>query len=158
MTKQLFRNLGNGRFEDVSRSAGAPFTSLDVGRGAAFGDLDNDGDTDVVVANTAGPLQVLLNTVGNRHHWVGLRLLDAQGRRDMLGATVLISRPGMPTLRRRARSDGSYASSNDPRVVVGLGTDAAPPQVTVHWPDGQSETWNTVAVDRWTTLTQGKAR
>ena len=156
MAKQLFRGSAAGRFEDVSR--GEVFTALDVGRGAGFGDVDNDGDVDVVVANTAGPLQLLLNDVGRRQHWLGLRLVDAQGRRDMLGATALIARPGAPTLRRRARSDGSYASINDPRVLAGLGASDVAPLVTVVWPDGQREAWDAVAIDRWTTLRQGSGQ
>ena len=73
--KQLFHNLGNAHFEEVSEQAGDVFRRLDVGRGAAFGDLDNDGDTDVIVANNNGAAQVLLNTIGARNHWMGLRLV-----------------------------------------------------------------------------------
>jgi hypothetical protein len=154
MPRQLYRNLGNGRFADVSAQAGRAFSSLEVGRGAAIGDVDNDGDTDIVVANAAGPLQLLVNDVGNRQHWLGLRLLDAAGKRDMLGARVQIIRSGMPTLWRRARSDGSYASANDPRVLVGLGTSTAAPRVRVLWPDGSSEDFPGVSIDRWTTFKQ----
>jgi hypothetical protein len=154
MPRQLYRNLGNGRFADVSAQAGRAFSSLEVGRGAAFGDVDNDGDTDIVVANAAGPLQLLVNDVGNRQHWLGLRLLDAAGKGDMLGARVQIIRSGMPTLWRRARSDGSYASANDPRVLVGLGTSTAAPRVRVLWPDGSSEDFPGVSIDRWTTFKQ----
>ena len=155
MAKQLYRNLGHGRFEDVSGRAGRAFASLDVGRGAAFGDIDNDGDVDVVVGNAAGPLQLLVNMVGNREHWLGLRLLDANGKRDALGARVAVMRDGQPPLWRRARSDGSYASANDPRVLVGLGSTAGSPHVTVTWPDGTNEAFTEVQVDRWNTLTQG---
>jgi hypothetical protein len=70
--KQLFRNLGNGRFADVTAHAGAALTHPDVGRGAAFGDVDNDGDTDVVVANNSGPIRLLINNVGSGRHWVGV--------------------------------------------------------------------------------------
>ena len=155
MGKQLYRNVGSGRFEDVTRRAGTALTSPDVGRGAAFGDIDNDGDSDVVVGNAAGPLQLLVNTVGARQHWLGLRLLDASGRRDMLGARVEVTRDGASTLWRRARSDGSYASANDPRVLVGLGTTAGSPRVSVTWPDGRREDYPGVPIDRWSTLRQG---
>ena len=90
---QLYRNLGNGRFEDVSDRAGAVFKLADVGRGAAFGDIDNDGDTDVVIGNAAGPLRLLINNIGNRGHWLGLRLVGARPPdRDMVGARVEILR------------------------------------------------------------------
>lgn len=155
--KQLFRNLG-GRFEDVSSKGGRVFELVDVGRGAAFGDLDNDGDTDVVVTNGAGPARVLVNQLGSRSHWVGLRLLDTSAKRDMLGTRVDIIRSNGSVLSRRARADGSYASANDPRVLAGLGASSDAPRVKVYWPDGQSEEWTSVPVDHYTTLIKGTAR
>ncbi len=90
--KQLFRNLGNGQFADVTEQAGAVLKNPDVSRGAAFGDVDNDGDTDVVVANDSGPIRLLINHVGNGKHWIGLRVVggskDPPWSRDMLGARV----------------------------------------------------------------------
>ena len=153
--RQLFRNLGTGRFEDVTNQAGPAFASLDAGRGAAFGDIDNDGDVDVLVGNAAGRLQLLINDAGGRNHWVGLRLVGREARRDMLGARVEIRVPGETTRWRRARTGGSYASANDPRVHVGLGTAADPPSVRVEWPSGRAEEWAEVPIDRWTTLVEG---
>jgi hypothetical protein len=147
--KLLLRNIGGGRFEDASEHGGAAFALSDVGRGAAFGDIDNDGDIDVVVANNNGPARLLVNVVGNRHHWVGLRLRGRNGR-DMVGARVQVG-----TQWRRAATDGSYASANDPRVLVGRGDSAAPPPVKVVWPDGRVERWPSVPVDRYTTLEEG---
>jgi hypothetical protein len=159
--KQLFRNLGNGRFEDLTSRSGPVFERADVGRGAAFGDIDNDGDTDVIVGNNNGPAQVLLNTMGNRTHWIGLRLVAAStsGRaRDMLGARAAVIRDGLPTRERRARADGSFASANDPRVLVGLGTSTEPPRVRVTWPGGRVEEWASVPIDRYTTLVEGSRK
>jgi hypothetical protein len=160
--KQLFHNLGNGRFDEVSAAAGDVFQRLDVGRGAAFGDLDNDGDTDVIVGNNNGSAQVLLNTTGARNHWIGLRLAGrGPGKgavRDMLGARVEITRSGSPSRWRRARADGSFASANDPRVLVGLGGSTTPPRVRVTWPDGALEEWRDVPIDRYTTLVAGSSR
>jgi hypothetical protein len=164
--KQLLRSLGNGRFEDASQRAGAVFQTSEVGRGAAFGDLDNDGDTDVVIANDAGPVRLLLNNIGSRNHWVGLRLVGAAtaagaasaATRDMLGARVGITRKNGTTLWRRSHSDGSYASASDPRVLAGLGSSPDPVTVRVVWPSGTSEQFGEVAVDRYTTLREGTGR
>ncbi len=155
--RQLFRNIG-GRFEDVSNRAGSMFAHAEVGRGAAFGDIDNDGDTDVLVANGAGPVRLLVNTIGSRNHWLGLRLVSTGAARDALGAHVEIRRSSGPALVRRAHADGSYASANDPRVLAGLGISTEVPRVRVTWPDGTSEEWSSVAIDRYTTLVQGQAR
>ena len=168
--KLLFRNLRNGRFENVTPKAGSLFQLLEVSRGAAFGDIDNDGDVDVVISNIHAPARLLINSVGNRNHWVGLRLVGASARsrptreagagsvtgRDMVGARVEVIRKNTPTLWRRSRSDGSYGSANDPRVLVGLGDATDPPMARVHWPDGDVEEWPAVAIDRWTVLRQGK--
>ncbi len=159
--KQLFRNAGNGRFEDLTSRSGPAFERADVGRGAAFGDIDNDGDTDVIVGNNNGPAQVLLNTMGSRSHWIGLRLVGSGGRglpRDMLGARVAVNRDGLPTRGRRVRADGSYASANDPRVLVGLGTATARPRVRVTWPGGRVEEWADLPIDQYTTLVEGSSK
>jgi hypothetical protein len=160
---QLFRNLGPGAlaggsarrpnwrgFEEVTSRAGAVFELSEVSRGAAFGDVDNDGDVDVLIANNNGPARLLINHVGQRSRWVGLRLVGNSGQ-DMLGARVGVFRDKGPPLWRRARADGSYASANDPRVLVGLG-DAAVRRVRVIWPSGRVEDWTDVAAGRWITL------
>jgi hypothetical protein len=155
--KVLFRNLRNGMFENVTDRAGAVFRLSEAGRGAAFGDIDNDGDVDVVIGNDNGRLRLLVNNVGNRNHWLGLRMVGAQGR-DMLGARVVVTLRDGSKRWRRVRSDGSYGSANDPRVLVGLGPSAEPAAVQVHWPSGHVEQWADVAVDRWTTLKEGSGR
>lgn len=156
---QLFRNLGNDRFEEVSQRAPDSFRAPLVGRGAAFGDINNDGRVDMVVVNSEGPAQLFLNTADADHHWLGLRFLDRQDGRDMLGAVVHLLEDGEPTKRRRARSDGSYASANDPRVVFGLGDDDNEPRaVRVQWPDGSVETFTGLKLDRYHALYKGDGR
>ena len=153
---QLFHNLGDGRYREVTAEAGPALAVSLVSRGAAFGDLDQDGDADAVIGNNAGPARVLLNEVGSSSGWIGLRLLTADGRRDAYGARVAIE--AERTLWRRVRADGSYASSNDPRVLVGLGRNA-PARVAarVLWPDGSEQRYPDLATGRYHALRQGTA-
>ncbi len=156
---QVFRNLAGTRFEDVTGRAGAPFARSAVSRGAAFGDVDNDGDTDVLVANAAGRVELLINQMGHRRAWIGLRLVGGVAPRDRVGARVAVVGSDGITRRRRARADGSYASANDPRVLVGLGSEAAEAlAVQVAWPDGRTEVWSAVPVGRYSTLVQGEGQ
>jgi len=151
---QLFRNLGDGTFVEVSDCGGQAFQLSEVGRGAAVGDVDNDGDTDVLVTNNNGPAKLFLNQLGNRNHWLGLRLVDKSGR-DMLGARVEIVVNKDRVVWRRAKTDGSYLTANDPRILVGLGSATRVESVKVHWPDGSVEEWKVLPIDRYMTLTQG---
>ncbi len=154
-TNQLFHNLGDGRFKEVTALAGAVFTQAEVSRGTAVGDLDNDGDPDLVVVNNNGPLRLLINQVGADNHWLGLRLVEGHGR-DALGARLAVERSTGPTIWRRVRSDGSYASANDPRVLVGLGQQDGIKALRVHWPDGHREAWRRLGPDAYTVLRQGQ--
>jgi hypothetical protein len=150
---QLFRNTGKGSFVETIAEAGPEFPLLEVSRGVAAGDVDNDGDTDLLVTDNNGPARLLLNQVGNRNHWIGLRLVGKSGR-DMLGAQVEIVTPTNDVLRRRVRTDGSYLSGNDPRVLVGLGQATKVKVVRVRWPDGTKDEWKDQPVDRYLTLKQ----
>ncbi|MGH9802046.1 MAG: CRTAC1 family protein, partial [Blastocatellia bacterium] len=156
---QLFRNNGKARqngFEDVSAQTGKAFLSPAVGRGAAFGDVDNDGDTDVLIANNNGRARLFLNQVGNRHHWLGLRLLGAT-KRDQLGARVEVVVSAKDIRWRRARTDGGYQSAHDPRVLIGLGQATRVETVRVHWPSGKTEEWKNLPLNGYHTLREGVA-
>ena len=155
---QLFRNLGNGSFAEVTRQGGAVFQLSEVSRGGAFGDVDNDGDVDVLIVNNNGPAHLLINNVGSRRHWLGLRLLGQDIPRDMLGARVEVVFPDGLTLLRRVRTDGSYGSANDPRVLVGLGNRNRVAAVRVSWPGGRVEEWSDLPIDRYSTLRAGSGR
>ncbi len=152
---QLFHNNGKSRFIEASDRAGDAFHLLEVSRGAAFGDIDNDGDTDVLITNNNGPARLLINQVGNRNHWLGLRLTGNDKGRDMLGAQVEIVVSKNQTLWRRARTDGSYLVANDPRVLVGLGRGVRVEAVRVRWPNGAVNEWKDPRVDQYTTLKEG---
>jgi hypothetical protein len=153
-TNQLFRNLGGRRFRDVTDRAGEVFALSEVSRGAAFGDIDNDGDSDVVVFNNNGRLRLLLNQGGNRRPWLGLRLLDRAGKRDMHGARVGVLRNDAPTLWRRVHTDGSYCSASDPRVLIGLGEHSKVSGLEIVWPDGSREKRSKPALGKYTTVKQ----
>lgn len=152
---QLFHNQSGSVFAEVSEQAGAVFELSEVSRGAAFGDLDNDGDIDIVVHNNSGPLRLLVNEVGHQNSWLGLRLVGRSVARDMLGSWVEAVLADGVVLGRRVRTEGSYASARDPRIVFGLGGAAAVEKIRVTWPDGSVESFPPSALGRYTTLRQG---
>jgi hypothetical protein len=153
---QLFRNGGRGTFTDVTGRSGPAFATLEVGRGTAAGDVDNDGDVDLVVFNNRGPARLLLNAIGSRQHWLGVRVVETRHRRDGYGARVELLRRGSRAILRRVHTDGSYLTASDPRVLVGLGTDAAPQTIRVRWEGGQVEEFRGLAADRYWIVEQGR--
>jgi hypothetical protein len=152
----LFHNLGNGKFETVPAVEGTGLAALAVGRGAAFGDLFNDGKIDVVINNLDGPPILLRNVNPDHHHWVELRLIGhGKTPRDAVGTTVYLTAAGM-----RQRDDivsgGSYLSSSDMRVHFGLGDAVKADEVEIHWSGGPVEKLRPPEVDRIYTVEEGK--
>jgi len=150
---QLFHNERGRRFANVTDQAGPAFAPLHVSRGLAAGDLDNDGDVDLVAFNNNGPARILLNNTSGRH-WVGVRVVDAAGR-DVLDTQVVLRRP-TTTLVRRTHVDGSYCVAGDPRVVFGLDMETTPQSVRVRWPGGRVEDFHGLSVDRYWVLEAGR--
>jgi len=162
---QLLHNEGNGQFRDVSSKAGPFFERLLVGRGVAIGDLDNDGDVDIVVTTNNGPAFVLLNSTiapghgaGAERHWSELDVRGRDGKDPITGARVGVKRQGQGTLWRRARTDGSYLSASDGRVHVGLGKQPRIDQIVIQWPDGSTESFTGIEADTIVTVRRGTGR
>ena len=138
----LIRNPAGsgGPFVDVTGKAGPAFELLEVRRGAAFGDIDNDGDIDVLVTNNNGPVRLLLNDMPRRN-WLEIQV-DGPGLGT--GTRVAIKASGLPAQWRRVHTDSSYLSASDPRVHFGLGDAKRIESVTLYWPDGSETRYNKV--------------
>ncbi|MCZ6827756.1 MAG: CRTAC1 family protein [Gammaproteobacteria bacterium] len=153
---QLFVNLGNAQFKLVDVADDPIFRVTEVSRGVASGDIDNDGDVDLLLTNNAGRARLLLNQSGNQARWIGFRLTDAGGLVDRLGALVSLSDNHGMTQHARTGTDGSYASASDPRLIFGLGQkERGKYSVVVVWPDRQRENWSGLDAGRYHTLRKG---
>jgi hypothetical protein len=150
--KVVYWNRTGGRLEDVTERLGEPVTTPEAGRGAAFGDFDNDGAVDVLVNNVNDPPD-LYRLVSRGNHWITLKLVGTRSNRSAIGARVLCV-AGRARLEDEVRGGGSYISQNDLRVHFGLGT-ATRAEVLVRWPSGTVERWSDVAADQILTLTEG---
>jgi hypothetical protein len=159
---QLYLQKDAGRFVEAGADAGAAFHKIAVSRGAAFGDIDNDGDTDILVVDADGPVRLLIDEAAGKNPWLGLRLTGrlpgGKADRDLLGARAELLRKGAPPLWRRSSTDGSYASANDPRVLFGLGAAADVTEIRVTWPDGSVESFPPPPLRAYTTLVRGTGK
>jgi hypothetical protein len=132
----LHRNQGGARFQLATRQAGPYFESDHVGRGLAAGDIDDDGDIDVVVNHKDGPPALLRNDTPKRHHWIRLQLQGTRSNRDAVGARVEVE-AGDRTIIRQRKGGASLGSSHDPRLLIGIGEAQRVGRVTIRWPSGQ---------------------
>ena len=156
---QLFHGEGPAKtFHETSDIAGDAFRRLEVGRGVAVGDIDNDGAVDVLVTNNNGPARLLHNEAAPQGHWLEVRLEGVRSNRFGIGARVGLVRDGQPTIWRRVHTDSSYLSASDVRVHFGLGNNSHVRSLLVEWPGGSTEHWDNVAADKVITLKQGSGR
>ena len=149
----LFRNLGNGKFEELFDAAGPGILEAHSGRGVAFGDFDNDGDLDILIVNQNEPPTLLRNDVSGDHHWLKVRLIGVKSNRSAIGAQVIAEYGG----RKQAQAllaQSSYLSVNDRRLHFGLGA-AKSAKLEIRWPNGVREVIEEVAADQLVVIREG---
>lgn len=152
--KLLFENIG-GRFREVAARHGDALQVPQVSRGVAFGDYDNDGDVDVLVSNLGGSPLLLRNDGGTRNHWLSLELEGVRSPRDPIGACIHATVARRLLTRCRA-GGGSYLSSSEHRIHLGLGTAEQVEQVEIIWPSGNLELLENVTADKFYRVREGK--
>jgi hypothetical protein len=155
--KVVYVNRGNGRFEDVTEQLGAPATTPRAARGAAFGDIDNDGDVDIVVSNVNAPPDLFRTDTDAGRHWLLVKLTGTTSNRSAIGARVGATAAGL-TQWQEVRGGGSYISQNDLRAHFGLGAASKVDRLWVRWPNGLEEEWRDVAADQILSLGEGTGR
>jgi enediyne biosynthesis protein E4 len=144
----LMRNMKGGFARVPAQVAGSAFQVARPGRGAAFGDIDDDGDIDIVVSNIGQSPTILQNRIGNQNNWLGLRLVGQRSNRDGIGSTVTVTRSGGQKQRYEVQSAAGYLSASDRRVLIGLEKDTIVPSVEIRWPGGRVQTLTGVKPNR----------
>jgi hypothetical protein len=145
----VFLNRGDRTFAEATGAAGAAMAVPRAGRGAAFGDYDNDGDVDVLVANVNGAPSLLRNEAAGPRHWLSVRLVGRRSNRDALGARITAQLADGSVRVREVHGGGSYLSQNDPRAHFGLGAAARVRRLSIRWPSGARQDFDDVAADRF---------
>lgn len=152
----LYRNLGNGRFQDITSEAGPAFQQARPARGLAVGDLDGDGRQEIVIVNM-NETPSLLKNLGPRQHSIRVRLVGTTSNRMAIGARAMIEAGGRTQID-EVFSGGSYLSQNEQTMHFGLGSATVVDRIEVRWPTGKKQEWKRVAADRTVTLTEGQAQ
>jgi hypothetical protein len=152
----LFRNRGDGSFQDVTALGGPYFQTPHKGRGLVLADFDNDGRMDLAISHLNDPVAILRNEADTAgQHWLGVELKGA-GHRDVVGARIILEGDGRKQTR-FAKGGGSYLSSSDRRHIFGLGSADGVERLSIVWPSGVEQHWRGLAVDRYWRLTEGQA-
>jgi enediyne biosynthesis protein E4 len=150
----MFRNLGKGRFDSVGASLGAAFNVPQVGRGAAYGDYDRDGDLDILLINNEGPARLLRNDGGNGNHWLTIRTVGTKANRDGIGAVVRVESASGVQMQ-TVHSGSSYCSQSDLALTFGLGPDTTVKSIDVVWPSGTKDRVTGVAANQFVRIQEG---
>jgi hypothetical protein len=144
----VFRNLRNGNFQDVSAEAGSALKLRAAHRGAAFGDLDNDGKVDVVVSAIGSPAELLYNTSAGGNHWIAIEAVGVKSNRDGIGTQIRVTGESGLVQYNAVTTAGSYASSSDKRAHFGLGRDSMVKEIELRWPSGTAQVLRKVKADQ----------
>jgi hypothetical protein len=153
----LFQNMGNGRFQNLSHAAGTFSSDLKNGRGLAFGDVDNDGDIDLLANNCGERARLFRNDFLAKGHWLLIQAIDPALKRDAYGAKLTVTTGGK-NLTRWVNPGYSYLSSSDPRVHFGLGSATSVDRIEILWPDGTRENFPAAKADQILTLRKGSSK
>jgi enediyne biosynthesis protein E4 len=149
----VFRNLGNGTFEELIEEAGPGIAAAHCSRGCAFGDFDNDGDVDILIVNLSEPPSLLRNDMRGNHHWLKVKLVGTKSNRSAIGARVVVHY-GAKKQAQEVLSQSSFYSSNDPRLHFGLGTETRA-DVEIRWPSGLQEKLRGISADQLLVIKEG---
>lgn len=152
-TDQLFINTGEGTFMDVSEGSGDYFSTKRVGRGAAFGDYDNDGDTDIFVVNLNQEGALLRNEGGNRHNWLAIKTVGVKSNRDGIGTRVEVVTRSHSQIK-EVQAGSSYLSGHDLRLIFGLGTETQAETVKIIWSSSAEQTLEDVEANQLLIITE----
>jgi hypothetical protein len=153
--KLVYKNLGNGKFSDVTSSMGSAVTDVHSSRGTAFGDFDNDGDIDVVVSNMNEAPTLLRNDCHTKHNWIKIKCIGTKSNRSAIGARVRVV-TGQHSQINEVLSGSSYVSQNDLRLHFGLGQARRVDLVEVRWPLGLVESFKNIDANQLLVLQEGK--
>jgi hypothetical protein len=148
---QLFKNIGDGKFKDVSTESGSYFHKELVGRGACFGDYDNDGDIDAYIVNLNSKGAFLRNNKGNQNNWIILNLVGTSSNRDGIGARVKLTSGGKTQVAVKKSTTG-YLSQNDPRIHFGLEKNSSIEKIEIKWPSGKEQVLENVKINQLLTI------
>jgi len=158
--RKLYRNVGDGKFVDITKTQDAAFRSPRVGRGLAVGDYDNDGWLDFVVNNNGEDAQLFRNDGGDvvaaeRNHWFAVRLIGTKSNRDGIGAKLKVTAGGFVSVD-QAKGGMSYCSAQDPRIYFGLGAHTKVDTLEIEWPSGTRDVMKDLRADQIVTVEEGR--
>ncbi|MCI0418171.1 MAG: CRTAC1 family protein [Acidobacteria bacterium] len=157
LQKPLLLKRSGKKFQDISSASGEVFQQVWASRGAAFGDLDNDGDIDIVVSNCNGPAYFIRNDGGSRNHWIGVELQGKKSNREGIGARVKLTLGSGKVQHSLATTTASYLSAIDRRVFFGLGTEMKVKEIEILWPSGLNQLVANPPIDQFLKIAESKA-